>query len=54
MAAELSQMELYWEIGKLVSDRPEKGAAVAAAVKAGLQDKPHMELSRHFERVMVY
>jgi len=31
MAAELPQMELYCEIGKLVSGRPEKGAAVAAA-----------------------
>lgn len=27
----LSQMELYLELGKLVSDRPEKGAAVMAA-----------------------
>ena len=31
MAAELPQMELYQEIGRLVSARPEKGAAVAAA-----------------------
>ena len=31
MAADLSQVELYCEIGRLVSDRPEKGAAVAAA-----------------------
>ncbi len=31
MAAALPQMELYAEIGKLVSGRPEKGAAVAAA-----------------------
>lgn len=31
MAAELSQMELYCAIGKLVSSRPEKGAAVAAS-----------------------
>ena len=31
MAAEKPQMELYQEIGKLVSTRPEKGAAVAAA-----------------------
>lgn len=31
MAAALPQMELYGEIGKLVSARPEKGAAVAAA-----------------------
>ena len=31
MAAELPQIELYREIGKLVSSRPEKGAAVAAA-----------------------
>lgn len=30
MAAELPQMELYREIGKLVSGRPEKGAAAAA------------------------
>ena len=27
MAAELSQMELYFEIGRLVCGRPEKGAA---------------------------
>ena len=31
MAADLPQMELYCEIGRLVSGRPEKGAAVAAA-----------------------
>ncbi|WP_300821070.1 DUF1016 N-terminal domain-containing protein [uncultured Oscillibacter sp.] len=31
IAANLPQMELYWEIGKLVSAKPEKGAAVAAA-----------------------
>ena len=31
MAAKLPQMELYQEIGKLVSTRPEKGTAVAAA-----------------------
>ena len=31
MAADLPQMELYCEIGRLVSDRPEKGTAVAAA-----------------------
>ena len=31
MAADLPQMELYCEIGQLVSGRPEKGAAVAAA-----------------------
>ena len=31
MAANLPQMELYCEIGRLVSTRPEKGAAVAAA-----------------------
>jgi len=31
MAADLSQMKLYCEIGRLVSGRPEKGAAVAAA-----------------------
>ena len=31
MAAELSQMELYFEIGRLVCGRPEKGAAVIAA-----------------------
>ncbi len=29
--AEMSQMELYCEIGRLVSERPEKGAAVAAS-----------------------
>ncbi len=31
MTASLPQMELYCEIGRLVSARPEKGAAVAAA-----------------------
>lgn len=31
MAASLPQMELYCKIGQLVSGRPEKGAAVAAA-----------------------
>ena len=31
MAANLPQMELYREIGRLVNDRPEKGAAAAAA-----------------------
>ena len=33
--AELPQMELYCKIGKLVSSRPEKGAAVAAAEYLG-------------------
>lgn len=31
MQAELSQMELYFTIGQAVAERPEKGAAVAAA-----------------------
>ena len=31
VTTELPQMKLYCEIGRLVSDRPEKGAAVAAA-----------------------
>lgn len=31
VAAKLPQMELYCEIGRLVSSRPEKGAAAAAA-----------------------
>lgn len=31
MAANLPQMELYFEIGRLVCGRPEKGAAVMAA-----------------------
>ena len=31
MAAQLPQMELYREIGRLVSRRSEKGAAVAAS-----------------------
>ena len=31
MAADLPQMELYCEMGRLVSGRPEKGAAVAVA-----------------------
>ena len=32
LRAELSQMKLYCELGKLICARPEKGAAVAAAV----------------------
>ena len=32
VAANLPQMDLYRGIGRVVSDRPEKGAAVAAAV----------------------
>ena len=35
VTAELPQMELYCKIGKLVSSRPEKGAAVAAAEYLG-------------------
>ena len=31
MATDMPQMELYYEIGRLVSGRQEKGAAVAAA-----------------------
>lgn len=31
MAANLPQMELYCEIGRLISGRPKKGAAIAAA-----------------------
>ena len=31
LSGKLPQMKLYYEIGKLVSARPEKGAAVAAA-----------------------
>lgn len=31
MMAALPQLELYHEIGKLVSTRPEKGSAVAAS-----------------------
>ena len=31
MATGMSQMELYCQLGALVCDRPEKGAAVAAA-----------------------
>lgn len=31
MATAMSQMELYCQLGALVCDRPEKGAAVAAA-----------------------
>ena len=31
MAGQLPQMKLYCEIGRLVSDRAEKGAAVAAS-----------------------
>lgn len=42
MAKDLSQMELYCEIGRVVSDRPEKGAAVAAAeyLKRAYPDVP--------------
>ncbi len=42
MAEALPQMELYAEIGKLVSGRPEKGAAVAAAeyLRAAYPDVP--------------
>ena len=38
MAEQLSQMELYCEIGRVVSGRVEKGAAVAASeyLQAGL------------------
>ena len=32
LRAELSQMKLYCELGKLICARPEKGAAVAASV----------------------
>ena len=31
MATDLTQMELYYEIGRVVSDNREKGAAIAAA-----------------------
>ena len=31
MSQQLSQMELYWEIGKAVCRRTEKGAAVMAS-----------------------
>ena len=31
VAAQLPRMELYWEIGRLVSGRAEKGAAVAVS-----------------------
>ena len=31
MAAGMTQMELYCELGRLICTRPEKGAAVAAA-----------------------
>ncbi len=31
VSAEMSLMELYCEVGRLVSQRPEKGAAVAAS-----------------------
>ena len=31
LSADLSQMKLYLELGKLVSGRPEKGAAVMVA-----------------------
>ena len=31
MATDLPQMELYYEIGRVVSDNREKGAAIAAA-----------------------
>ena len=31
LAVSLPQMALYWEIGRLIAERPEKGAAVAVA-----------------------
>ena len=42
MVEALPQMELYREIGHLVSSRPEKGAAVAAAeyLRAAYPDSP--------------
>lgn len=40
MLASLPQMELYCKIGKLVSSRPEKGVAVAAAEYLGKNKQP--------------
>ena len=42
MATGMSQMELYCQLGALVCERPEKGAAVAAAeyLKSRYQDAP--------------
>ena len=45
MAAGLPQMELYFEIGRAVCARPEKGAAVMAAeylrqTTLGIEDSP--------------
>ena len=43
MAADITQMELYCEIGKAVCRRTEKGAAVAAAAY----------LSRQYEKIVL-
>ncbi len=58
MAAKLPQMELYCEIDRLVSGRPEKGAAVAAAeyLKGAHPDVPgfsprNLRRMRDFYRV---
>ena len=58
MAAKLPQMELYCEIGRLVSGRPEKGAAVAAAEHlkdahpdgSGFSPPRNLRRMRHFYR----
>ena len=54
MAAQLPQMELYCEIGRLVSGRAEKGAAVAASEylqAARLGWKFHFVCSRRCNKV---
>ena len=35
LAADFSQIELYLELGRLVSGKPEKGAAVGISVLSG-------------------
>ena len=59
MAAELPQMELYQEIGRLVSARPEKGATVAAAeyltsTYPGVSGLSHRNLRRMREFYRAY
>lgn len=42
LAASLSQMELYLELGRLVSSRPEKGAAVGISGLSGDSAGPRL------------
>ena len=42
LSAEMPQMQLCCELGRIVFSRPEKGAAVAAAVRDRLRQKSQM------------